>query len=113
MSQRPSVVDADNPDVRMAAWEYGGEDIQNDTVLNKEPLEFENVESVQKRDDGSFLVKTAGAERETRTVIVATGAAPRHLGIEGEEKLIANIKFTVKLDDKEVSSEKFRKLYEK
>lgn len=32
---------------------------------------------------------------------------------KGEEKLIAFIKSTVKLDEKEVSSEKFRKLYEK
>jgi len=31
---------------------------------------------------------------------------------KGEEKLIAYIKSTVKVDDKEVSSEKFRKLYE-
>jgi len=31
---------------------------------------------------------------------------------KGEEKLIAYIKSTVKIDDKEVSSEKFRKLYE-
>jgi trigger factor len=32
---------------------------------------------------------------------------------KGEEKLISYIKSTVKLDEKEVSSEKFRKLYEK
>ena len=32
---------------------------------------------------------------------------------KGEEKLIAHIKSTVKVEDKEVSSEKFRKLYEK
>jgi len=32
---------------------------------------------------------------------------------KGEEKLIAYIKSTVKLDEKDVSSEKFRKLYEK
>jgi succinate dehydrogenase / fumarate reductase flavoprotein subunit len=27
----------------VAAWEYGGPDIQHDAILNKEPLEFENV----------------------------------------------------------------------
>jgi succinate dehydrogenase / fumarate reductase flavoprotein subunit len=32
----------------VAAWEFGGEDIQNDAVLNKEPLEFENVELTQR-----------------------------------------------------------------
>jgi len=53
-------------------------------------IEFENVESVEKRDNGTFLVKTASAEREARTVIVSTGAAPRHLGIEGEQKLIGH-----------------------
>jgi thioredoxin reductase (NADPH) len=53
-------------------------------------IEFENVEAVEKRDDGSFLVKTSSAEREAHTVIVATGAAPRHLGLEGEEKLIGH-----------------------
>jgi len=53
-------------------------------------IEFENVEAVGKRDDGTFLVKTASAEREARTVIVSTGATPRHLGIEGEQKLIGH-----------------------
>jgi trigger factor len=32
---------------------------------------------------------------------------------KGEEKLISYIKSVVKLDEKEVNSEKFRKLYEK
>ncbi len=32
----------------VAAWEYGGEDIQNDAVLNKEPLEFDNVSLTQR-----------------------------------------------------------------
>lgn len=32
----------------VAAWEYGGEDIQNNTVLNKEPLEFEYVHLAQR-----------------------------------------------------------------
>lgn len=53
-------------------------------------IEYENVEAVEKRDDGTFLVKTSAAEREARTVIVATGAAPRHLGLEGEKKLIGH-----------------------
>ena len=32
----------------VAAWEWGGEDIQRDAVLNKEPLEFERVELTQR-----------------------------------------------------------------
>ena len=27
----------------VAAWEYGGPNIQHDAILNKEPLDFENV----------------------------------------------------------------------
>jgi succinate dehydrogenase / fumarate reductase, flavoprotein subunit len=32
----------------VGAWEYGGPDIQNDAVLNKEPLVFENVTLTQR-----------------------------------------------------------------
>ena len=32
----------------VAAWEYAGTDIQNDAVLNKEPLVFENVQLTQR-----------------------------------------------------------------
>ena len=32
----------------VAAWEYGGPDIQRDAVLNKEPLVFENVHLAQR-----------------------------------------------------------------
>ena len=32
----------------VAAWEYAGDDIQNDAVLNKEPLEFEYVPPTQR-----------------------------------------------------------------
>jgi thioredoxin reductase (NADPH) len=49
-----------------------------------------SVESVERRDDGTFLL-TAGSETyESKTVIVATGAAPRHLGIPGEQQLIGH-----------------------
>lgn len=52
-------------------------------------VEYDRVESVAKQDDGSILVKTSsGAERFARTVIVATGASPRHLGLPGEMELI-------------------------
>jgi succinate dehydrogenase / fumarate reductase, flavoprotein subunit len=32
----------------VAAWEYGGPDIQNDSILNKEDLSFENVQLTQR-----------------------------------------------------------------
>ncbi|MBK1827690.1 thioredoxin-disulfide reductase [Haloferula rosea] len=53
-------------------------------------IEFANVESVTKTDAGHFEIVAGGKTLETKTVIVATGAAPRHLGIEGEEKLIGH-----------------------
>ncbi len=52
-------------------------------------VEYDRVESVARQDDGSILVKTSsGVERFARTVIVATGASPRHLGLPGEMELI-------------------------
>lgn len=39
---------------------------------------------------GHFEIVAGGKTLETKTVIVATGAAPRHLGIEGEQKLIGH-----------------------
>jgi len=53
-------------------------------------IEFANVESVTKTPAGHFEIVAGGKTLETKTVIVATGAAPRHLGIEGEQKLIGH-----------------------
>jgi thioredoxin reductase (NADPH) len=53
-------------------------------------IAWANVESVEKRADGSFLLKAGAESFEAKTVIVATGAAPRHLGLEGEQKLIGH-----------------------
>jgi len=49
-----------------------------------------SVDSIERRADGSFLLKAGADSHEARTVIVATGAAPRHLGLPGEEKLIGH-----------------------
>ena len=43
-----------------------------------------------RREDGTFLLNAGSTSYETKTVIVATGAAPRHLGIPGEQKLIGH-----------------------
>ncbi len=51
-------------------------------------IAWASVESVEHRADGSFLLKAGSESFEAKTVIIATGAAPRHLGIAGEEKLI-------------------------
>ncbi|WP_353566665.1 thioredoxin-disulfide reductase [Haloferula sargassicola] len=53
-------------------------------------IEFAMVESITKHPDGHFEVKTAEKTIESKTVIIATGAAPRHMGIEGEQQLIGH-----------------------
>ena len=53
-------------------------------------VEWASVDSVEHREDGTFLLKAGDASYETRALIIATGAAPRHLGIEGEQKLIGH-----------------------
>ncbi len=49
-----------------------------------------SVESIERREDGTFLLKAGSESFEAKTVIIATGAAPRHLGISGEQKLIGH-----------------------
>lgn len=53
-------------------------------------IEFARVESVTKMPAGHFEIKTAEKTLEAKTVIVATGAAPRHLGLENESALIGH-----------------------
>lgn len=54
-------------------------------------VEYDRVESLAKQDDGSILLKTSGgAEYRAWTVIVATGASPRHLGLPNEKELIGH-----------------------
>ena len=50
--------------------------------------EWVTVTEVVKRDGGGFIVRAGEQEFETKTVIIATGAAPRHLGLENEKDLI-------------------------
>ena len=52
-------------------------------------VEYKKVDSVQKKEH-SFSIVCGDQEYESETVIVATGAAPRHLGLEGEQKLIGH-----------------------
>jgi len=53
-------------------------------------VEWASVESIERRDDGSFVIKAGEQTFESKVVIVATGAAPRHLGLPGEQKLIGH-----------------------
>ncbi len=52
-------------------------------------IEPENVLSVDKTDD-IFTVTTEDGEYEAKSVIIATGAKHRMLGIDGEEKYVGN-----------------------
>lgn len=52
-------------------------------------IEYALVQSVAKTGD-HFTVTTDGASYETHTVIVATGASPRHLGLPNEKQLIGH-----------------------
>jgi thioredoxin reductase (NADPH) len=54
-------------------------------------LEYTHVESVTKNGDGHFDVLIEGGKTlQSKTVIVATGASPRHLGIPNEKSLIGH-----------------------
>ena len=48
-------------------------------------VEFEEVTTLKKNGDGIFEVVTTGATYKGRTVVLATGSRPKHLGIPGEE----------------------------
>ena len=51
-------------------------------------LSFSGVEALQKTENGTFLLATDDGTVEARAVIYAAGAAPRHLGLPGEEALV-------------------------
>src|SRR5690606_7546401 len=53
-------------------------------------IEWVNVDAVEREPDGTFLVWAGSQQFRARSVIVATGAAPRHLGLAGEHKLIGH-----------------------
>lgn len=54
-------------------------------------VEYEMVSSVEKQDDGNFIVKTqGGTEYHSRSVIIATGASPRYLGLPNEMELVGH-----------------------
>ncbi len=53
-------------------------------------VDYKTVAEVEKSGD-TFRVQTAdGTDLEAKTVIIATGAAPRHLGLPGEKELIGH-----------------------
>lgn len=54
-------------------------------------IEYDLVSSIERQEDGSFVLKTTGGnERATKTVIIATGASPRYLGLPNEMDLVGH-----------------------
>ena len=51
-------------------------------------VEYDHVDAIDKTANGFQLKTLGGNNPETRTVIIATGASPRHLGLENEKDLI-------------------------
>ena len=51
-------------------------------------MEYATVEEIIHNEDGTFGVKVADKTIQSKTVIIATGAAPRHLGLPNEKDLI-------------------------
>jgi len=52
-------------------------------------VEYDLVSGIAKQEDGSILVKTnGGTEHRSHTVIIATGASPRYLGLPGEMGMV-------------------------
>jgi thioredoxin reductase (NADPH) len=53
-------------------------------------FEYETVSAITKDADGAFTVTTGSRAHRAKTVIVATGASPRHLGLPNEQLLIGH-----------------------
>jgi len=53
-------------------------------------ITWASVDAVTHQADGSFLLKAGDQSFTAKAVIVATGAAPRHLGLPGEQHLIGH-----------------------
>jgi len=55
--------------------------------FNDVDVKTETVKTIEKIEDNNFKVITDKADYDTKTVIIATGARARRLGVPGEEKL--------------------------
>ena len=53
-------------------------------------VEYATITKVEKQPEGHFVLTSDSKTYEARTVIVATGASPRHLGLPDEKKLIGH-----------------------
>lgn len=53
-------------------------------------VEWAEISGIERRADGTFHLATASGGFDARTVIIATGAAPRHLGLPNEKELVGH-----------------------
>ena len=53
-------------------------------------VQYDRVDAIEKIEGGFRLKTLSGTDHETKTVIVATGASPRHLGLPNEKELIGH-----------------------
>lgn len=53
-------------------------------------VEYAAVTAIEKTDDGTFVIKTDSKEYQSESIIIATGARPRHLGMPNEKELIGH-----------------------
>ena len=54
-------------------------------------VEYDLVSNLSKNDDGSISLKSVGGkDYQSKTVIIATGASPRWLGIDREKELVGH-----------------------
>lgn len=53
-------------------------------------VQYDRVDAIEKIEGGFRLKTLSGTDYETKSVIVATGASPRHLGLPNEKELIGH-----------------------
>tara|TARA_B100001057_G_C22853023_1_gene951726 strand:- start:1224 stop:2150 length:927 start_codon:yes stop_codon:yes gene_type:complete len=53
-------------------------------------VEYKKVNKISRNEDGTFGLETDQGMVQSKTVIIATGAAPRYLGLENEMSLVGH-----------------------
>jgi thioredoxin reductase (NADPH) len=53
-------------------------------------VEYKKVNEISRNEDGTFSLETDQGTVQSKTVIIATGAAPRYLGLENEMNLVGH-----------------------
>ena len=90
----PGIKKTSGFDFSMGLYEQAtelGAEVEYEKAVSIEKVLSDDAKETDGKSSGFFKVATeSGAEFEARTVIIATGAKNRHLGIDKEEELIGN-----------------------